>query len=110
MSQKFQTFGAFWPFYLQEHSKPLTRRLHVIGTACALASLVSGILMFNIWMVLLALVFGYGFAWIAHLIVEKNRPATFTHPFWSLRADFIMFWLWLNGGLEAELKKHNITV
>lgn len=99
----YTTFAEFWPFYLQEHSKPETRVLHYIGT-----SLVVGIAIFAIvaqhWLWLAALpVAGYFFAWIAHFIVEKNRPATFTYPLWSLFADFKMWALWLTGKLGTEL-------
>lgn len=103
MPRKYRSFGEFWPFYLREHSKPRTRTLHYIGT-----SIVVGIAVFAIltgrWLWLLAIpVAGYGFAWVAHFRVERNRPATFTYPLWSLAADFKMWWLWLTGKLQPEL-------
>jgi len=36
-------------------------------------------------------VIGYGFAWVGHFFFEKNRPATFKHPFYSLLGDWVMF-------------------
>ena len=102
---EYRTFAEFWPFYLREHSKPRTRALHYAGTTLviAIAALAA---VTGRWLWLLAIpVAGYGFAWIAHFTVEKNRPATFTHPLWSLAADFKMWWLWISGRLQPELER-----
>ena len=104
MPRAYTTFAEFWPFYLREHSKPRTRALHYIGT-----SLVVGIAMFAVatgryWWLLALPVAGYFFAWVAHFVVEKNRPATFTYPLWSLAADFRMWCLWLTRRIGPELE------
>lgn len=88
---QFRSFAEFYPYYLGEHSNPTCRRLHFVGT-----SLVIALMAYTIgsgkWLLLLALpVFGYGFAWVGHFFFERNRPATFTHPLYSLIGDFVMF-------------------
>ncbi|QDP19495.1 DUF962 domain-containing protein [Sphingomonas xanthus] len=109
MAGRFQTFAEFWPFYLREHSRPVTRALHYVGTS-AVVLIILAALLTGRWTWLLAVpVAGYGFAWAAHLWTERNRPATFTYPLWSLAADFRMWWLWLTKALEQELEKAGVS-
>ena len=102
------TYRDFWPYYLQEHAKPATRNLHFLGTGLALASLGAALATGRVWLGLVALLAGYGPAWIAHFFVEKNRPATFTYPLWSLVSDFRMAWLWATFHLEDELHRAGV--
>ena len=104
MSARYQNFSEFWPFYVGEHSKPQTRRWHFIGTASLIPLLVLAGL-YNFYLLLLLPVCGYGFAWYSHFFVEKNRPATFTYPFWSLLGDFKMFGLMCMGRMDAEVQR-----
>lgn len=105
MARPISSFSQFWPYYLREHSKPATRALHYVGTTLVVAIAVSSAVAGR-WAWLLAIpLAGYGFAWLAHFGVERNRPATFTYPLWSLAADFRMWWLWLTGRLQPELNK-----
>ncbi|HEV8502561.1 MAG TPA: Mpo1-like protein [Casimicrobiaceae bacterium] len=89
--RRFATFAEFYPFYLGEHANPVCRRLHVAGTLATLAALIAAAVTRDArWLVAAPLV-GYGFAWIGHFFYERNRPATFRHPLYSLAADFVMF-------------------
>ncbi|TNE41443.1 MAG: DUF962 domain-containing protein [Alphaproteobacteria bacterium] len=108
MAQKIATYAEFWPYYLREHSDPNCRRLHYLGTTLALLCLIAAIGTAAPGFILAALIFGYGPAWIAHFFIEKNRPATFTYPFWSLFSDFRMYFIWLGGKLPRELEKAGI--
>lgn len=99
MSERIQTFEEFWPYYLGEHREPVCRVLHFVGTTCAVATVVTAALTLNPLLVPVALVSGYGPAWVGHFFVEKNRPATFKYPLWSLLADFKMWGRMLRGQL-----------
>ena len=99
----YKTFAEFWPFYLREHSKLRTRALHYAGTTLVVLIAVAAVATANWWLLVAMPVGGYGFAWASHAAVERNRPATFTYPAWSLRADFRMWLLWLTGRLAPEL-------
>lgn len=109
MSERKANYAEFWPFYLQEHAKASTRYLHYVGTALVIAIAVFAVATQR-WAWLLAMpVAGYFFAWMSHAFVERNKPATFTHPLWSLISDFRMFFLWLTGRLGPELEKAGIV-
>ena len=105
---KFQTYAEFWPYYLEEHRKPSTRHLHYFGTALGVTVLIVSIATQTWWLLAVALVSGYFFAWIGHFFVEKNRPATFTYPLWSFISDFRMLWRWATGRLAGDYKRFNI--
>ena len=108
MAEKFTTYAEFWPHYLREHARANTRRLHYLGTTLAIVLTAAAIAMGTVWLIAAALPAGYLFAWIGHFLVERNRPATFSHPIWSLISDFRMYFLWLGGQLNAELRDAGI--
>ena len=109
MARTYTTFAEFWPFYLREHSKPRTRALHYVGTTLVVVLAIFALATANWWVLVALPIAGYFFAWIAHFGVEKNRPATFTYPAWSLKADFKMWWLWLTGRLGPELERAGVV-
>ena len=73
-AERFRTFAEFYPFYLGEHTHPVSRRLHFVGTSVALVLLVATLASRNGWLLLAALVQGYAFAWAGHYFFERNRP------------------------------------
>jgi hypothetical protein len=97
MEKKYQSLKEFYPYYLSEHQNPTSRLLHFIGTGLVLIVLVLGIALENYSWLAGIPVLGYGFAWVGHFFFEKNKPATFTYPFYSLASDFLLFFDLLRG-------------
>ena len=87
----FNSFKAFYPYYLKEHRNVTCRRLHFIGSLLVLTIIITALLSQKFALLWLLPVIGYGFAWVGHFFFEKNRPATFKHPFYSLWGDWVMF-------------------
>jgi len=87
----YASFREFYPLYLGEHTDRRCRRLHFLGSWLVIASIVIAIATRNPWWLIGAPVCGYGCAWIGHFVYEKNKPATFRHPVYSLMGDWAMF-------------------
>ena len=90
-ASEFRSLREFYPYYLQEHSNPVCRRLHFIGTSLVIVIAAAALATGNLALLWVLPFAGYGFAWVGHFVYEKNRPATFKHPFYSLASDFLMY-------------------
>ena len=99
--KRFGSFKEFYPYYLEEHKLPRTKLFHFIGTLAAILFLIALAYTRNPLFILGALLSGYGAAWISHFFVEKNKPATFKYPLYSLLGDYRMFF-------EILLGKHDV--
>lgn len=99
------SFGEFWLFYVCEHSHPLNRRLHFIGSSLGLVCLSAGFYTGNLLFIPLGLLLGYGFAWGGHFFIERNQPASFKYPLWPFRADWKMWTLTLAGRMNPEVER-----
>jgi hypothetical protein len=105
MTDRIKTFQEFYVFYLKEHSNKTCRLLHVIGTTLVLALAITAIY-HNIPKLWIAVpIAGYGFAWVGHFFFEKNKPATFKYPLWSLASDFKMYFEILGGKRSIDANK-----
>ena len=96
-TDRFRSFGEFYPYYLSEHENRVSRRLHFAGTSIALLLIALSLLRGQPLLLLLALLQGYALAWIGHFFFEKNRPATFRYPVYSFLGDWRMWWDVLRG-------------
>jgi hypothetical protein len=94
---RIRTFADFYPFYLSEHSNRVSRRLHFVGSSIALALLIAALLTQVWWLIAVAVVQGYAFAWVGHFFFEHNRPATFKYPGFSFVGDWRLWWEILTG-------------
>lgn len=90
--QRLETFKEFYPFYLNEHSNKICRILHFVGTTLLLIILAYAIFKAQYSLIWFCPLVGYAFAWTGHFVFEKNRPATFKQPIYSLMGDFVMWW------------------
>ena len=89
--KSFKTFAEFYPYYLGEHSNRTCRRLHFVGSTLALICFALVLVTGQLALLLLGLLFGYGFAWIGHFGFEKNKPASFKRPLYSFMGDWVMY-------------------
>ena len=107
---EFESLAEFWPFYLSEHTKPQNRMLHFVGTSGALLLIITAIFKRKPILLLPAIICGYGFSWIGHFFIEKNKPAAFKYPVKSFISDLKMFTHILRGTMYKEIAKADIYV
>jgi len=98
------SFAEFWPYYVSQHLNPVNRWLHFVGTTGAMACVAAT--PFFPPALAAAPVVGYGLSWIGHLAIEKNKPATWGNPLWSLRGDLKMWSLMVRGKMNAEVESY----
>jgi hypothetical protein len=104
MHKRLSSYEEFWPFYVAQHRHPVNRGLHFVGTSLVLVCLVLAVVDSPRWL-LAAPLAGYGFAWFGHFVFERNKPATFSYPWWSLRGDFRMYRLLWLGRMAPEIRR-----
>lgn len=106
MSAQFQSFAEFYPYYLSEHQNRVCRLLHVVGSSLVLIEFMCLLVIeSSSWWWLLLPLTGYGCAWVGHFFFEKNRPATFRYPVWSLMGDWVMFFQFVTGRLSLDISQ-----
>lgn len=103
----FNSIKEFYPYYLTQHRNVVSRTLHTIGTGLVIALFVAMLVTQIWWLFFLLPLVGYGFAWTGHFFFEKNKPAAFKNPLWSLACDFIMFYDVVTFRIGAKLKEAN---
>lgn len=108
-AKRISSFREFYPTYLREHSNSTCRALHYIGSFLVLAVLFFAVFTAQYKMLWALPLIGYGFAWVGHFFIEKNRPATFTYPFYSLLGDWVMFKDFLTGKISKKLKDAGVS-
>ena len=100
-----RSYEEFWPYYVSQHLHPATRAIHVGGTTAALAVGAAGVATVTPLLLAAVPVVGYGAAWTSHFLIEKNKPASFGHLFWSFRADLRQVRKFFTGRLEADVQE-----
>jgi hypothetical protein len=110
MDKQYKTLKEFYPYYLTEHLNPVSRILHFIGTGGFIAIFLFAIINQQWWILLFGPLCGYGFAWLGHFVFEKNKPATFIYPAFSLASDFIMFYHIITFQINKKIEKAKETI
>ena len=109
MTRDPKSYAEFWDFYVSEHSRPMTRVLHFAGTSIGILLLVFFVARGEWYFFPAFFVVGYAFAWFAHFVVEKNKPASFRYPLWSFISDFRMMAFMLTGRMSSEVDRVSKT-
>lgn len=69
----FKKMEEYYSFYLSLHQHPKCRLLHFVGQWITLGIVVAAF-KYSLWLFLVAPFIIYPFAWLGHILFEKNRP------------------------------------
>jgi len=105
MTESFNSLNDFYHYYLTEHLNKMCRASHFIGTSLVIILFIAGLITVKWWWFALMPVAGYGFAWFGHFVFEKNKPAAFQNPLYSLASDFIMYWHMISFQLPSKIRE-----
>ncbi len=92
----------FYLFYLTQHSNPTNRRLHFAGTFFVVLVFVLAFF-YNYKTFLLIPFLAFGFAWVGHFFIEKNKPIVFQYFFLSFFCLLIMCWHMLTNQIDKKI-------
>ncbi len=109
MKKKYNSFQAFYPYYLSEHRNTICRTLHFVGSTIVLILLATMLGTQKWWLGWLIPIAGYGFAWVGHFFFENNRPATFTYPLYSFAGDWVMYAQLLTGKIGFTPRANEVA-
>ena len=101
----FSSFREFWPHYVGEHRRPLNRAIHYLGALLVLSLVVLAIWQAAPMYLAFAPIAGYGLAWFGHVLIERNRPATWSYIAWSFLGEWKMFFLAVTGRMRDEVER-----
>lgn len=104
-NQPYNSLREFYPYYLRQHTNATCRFFHFFGTTGFIILFTLSIILQSWWLLLVAPIVGYGFAWIGHFFFEKNKPAAFSNPFYSLTSDFIMFYHTITLQIDKKIER-----
>lgn len=100
-----QDFEQFWPYYVMEHQHPLTRAFHFLSTLTPSACLIAFFVTWQYRYLIALPIVAYGLAWFSHFAIERNKPAAWKYPLYSLMADHKMFWMTVIGQMTHEVDR-----
>lgn len=89
--KKYTLVKDFYPYHISQHQNTANRILHFIGTGLVGLCFITAMLFHKFIFFALMPVSAFGFAWIGHLVFEKNKSAKFKFLFLTLLCDFILF-------------------
>ena len=108
MEKQYQSLKEFYPFYLSQHQNKTSRMLHFMGTSLFIFFFFGSFIFHEVNILLFSPIVAYGFAWIGHFFFEKNKPATFQYPLYSLASDFILYFEILSGKESFDSKQNKL--